>query len=203
MPVTNNEYLLPDGVMQVTSTDMNGVITFCERNFIEASGYLEKELLGQPHNLVRHPDMPVEVFQDMWTQLKSGKAWTGVVKNRRKNGDYYWILANMTPLHEGGAVTGYMSVRSKPSREQITAAETDYRHLREGLAKGMRIESGKIVREHAFSAVRRQLNRLSVGQRLMAGFGSMLILLSIIGGNAYVVAGFCCKLRGGRCRRPA
>lgn len=97
LPVTDNEYLLQDGTMLVSSTDLNGVITFCNRNFIEASGYSEKELLGQPHNLVRHPHMPAEAFEDMWENLKNGKSWSSIVKNRRKNGDFYWVMAKSPP----------------------------------------------------------------------------------------------------------
>ena len=185
MPVTNNEHVLPDGAMLVSSTDMKGVITSCERNFVEASGYTERELIGQPHNLVRHPDMPPEAFADMWDCLKAGKTWTGVVKNRRKNGDYYWVLANVTPLFQDGRVTGYMSVRTKPNREQIAAADEVYRKFREGRAKGLCIRNGQVEKTGLTTGLKEFLNRRSVGQRLAAGFGLVLALLACVGGLAY------------------
>ena len=81
---------------------MKGKITYVNQDFLRVSGFSENELLGAPHNIVRHPDMPVEAFEDLWRTLKSGKAWTGVVKNRCKNGDYYWVEANVAPLIENG-----------------------------------------------------------------------------------------------------
>jgi len=185
LPVTNNEYVLPEGTMLVSSTDLKGVITFCERNFVEASGYLERELIGQPHNLVRHPDMPIEAYADMWAHLKAGKTWTGVVKNRRKNGDFYWVLANVTPLHQNGQITGYMSVRSKPSREQIAGADAAYRKFREGQAGGLRIHAGKVVSAGVIASLKDKLSHLTVGQRLTAGFSAILLLLALVGGMAY------------------
>ena len=191
LPVTDHEYLLQDGTMLVSSTDLNGVITFCDRNFIEASGYSEKELLGQPHNLVRHPHMPAEAFEDMWENLKNGKSWSSIVKNRRKNGDFYWVMANVTPLHNDGVATGYMSIRSKPSREQVATAEAGYRNFLAGDTKNLRIQAGKIVRRTLLSALKTQLQKLSIGQRLALGFSLIMLLLAIIGATSYRgIAGF-------------
>ena len=130
LPVTQNEFVIPDGVTLVSTTDLTSRITYCNPNFVAVSGYSREELLGQPHNLVRHPDMPAEAFRDMWATLQSGMPWSAVVKNRRKNGDHYWVMANATPMLENGQVTGYMSVRTKPTREQIEAAETLYARMR-------------------------------------------------------------------------
>lgn len=100
--------------------------------FIEISGFTEAELIGSPHNIVRHPDMPVEAFFDMWSMLKNGNSWADMVKNRRKNGDYYWVLANATPIKEGGSVIGYTSVRTAPSQDQIAQASSAYARFKEG-----------------------------------------------------------------------
>jgi len=144
-PVTGHEHVLPDGVMLVSNTDLKGRITFANEAFVDASGFSESELLGKAHNIVRHPDMPEEAFLDLWRTLEAGKPWTGLVKNRRKNGDHYWVLANATPIREADKVTGYMSVRSKPSRQQVAAAEAAYAQFREGRARGLAIHEGNVV----------------------------------------------------------
>ena len=105
-PVTNTEFPFPEGSLLVSKTDVKGKITFVNDTFLDVSGFDEAELIGAPHNIVRHPEMPVEAFADLWTTLKEGQPWTGAVKNRRKNGDYYWVLASATPLHESGSVVG-------------------------------------------------------------------------------------------------
>ena len=98
LPVTQNEYLLRDGLTIVSRTDTKGRITYMNADFLEAAGFEESELMGQPHNVVRHPDMPEEAFADLWRTLKAGRPWSGLVKNRRKNGDHYWVVANATPV---------------------------------------------------------------------------------------------------------
>jgi PAS domain S-box-containing protein len=114
-PVTQREYMLPPGTTLVSTTDLQSHITYCNPAFVETSGFSRDELIGQPHNLVRHPDMPAEAYRDMWATLQAGQPWTALVKNRRKNGDHYWVRANVTPVLEGGRVTGYMSVRTARS----------------------------------------------------------------------------------------
>ena len=146
LPVTHREHPLPEGTLIVSRTDLNGRITYVNRAFIEVSGFSEAELMGEPHNLVRHPDMPEEAFDDLWRTLKQGRPWTGIVKNRRKNGDHYWVVANATPIHEADSVTGYLSVRTRPSTEQIRIAEDVYRRFREKRATGLAIREGRIVR---------------------------------------------------------
>jgi aerotaxis receptor len=139
-PVTNNEYELHDGAVIISRTDAKGIITECNEEFVIASGYSREELLGQPHNLIRHPDMPAEGFRDLWDTIKRGRPWVGIVKNRRKNGDYYWVRATATPLPDGG---GYSSVRCKPTRAEIQGADALYKkmcggspiHLQEGHLK--------------------------------------------------------------------
>jgi aerotaxis receptor len=102
LPVTQTEYELPDGAILVSTTDLSGHITHCNRGFVEASGFDYSELLGQAHDIVRHPDVPPEAFKDMWSTIGRGRPWTGIVKNRRKNGDHYWVQANVTPVMEAG-----------------------------------------------------------------------------------------------------
>ncbi len=146
-PMTQLEYLLPADTTLVSTTDLQSHITYCNPAFIEASGYTREALLGQPHNLVRHPDMPAEAFRDLWATLKAGEPWTALVKNRRKNGDHYWVRANVTPVLEAGQVTGYMSVRTAASRDEVADAEQLYAQMREQAATGQaghRLERGEV-----------------------------------------------------------
>ena len=145
-PVTQQEYILRDNQSPISRTDPRGNITFVNADFCEASGFTEEELLGQPHNLVRHPDMPTEAYADLWKYLQAGRSWTGMVKNRRKNGDYYWVLANASPMWENGNMIGFASVRMKPPREAIAPTDVIYRRFREGKASGLRVERGHVVR---------------------------------------------------------
>jgi aerotaxis receptor len=119
LPVTGHECLLPSGTALISHTDEAGRITYVNDGFVDASGYSREELIGQPHSIVRHPDMPAEVFRDLWSTLKKGQPWQCVVKNRCKNGDHYWVDATVTPRVEGG----YISIRSPATREQVEAAE--------------------------------------------------------------------------------
>jgi aerotaxis receptor len=135
-PVTQREFSFPAGQVLVSVTDAKGRITWCNPDFVAVSGYAEAELLGQPHNIVRHPDMPEEAFRDLWATIESGRPWQGLVKNRRKNGDHYWVLANATPVFVGERIAGYLSVRSAPTREQVQAAEALYAQMREQAARG-------------------------------------------------------------------
>lgn len=131
-PVTNNEVKMREGSILVSKTNLKGIITYCNQDFIDISGFSEAELMGKNHNIVRHPDMPVEAFAWLWDDLKGGKPWTAPVKNRSKNGDYYWVKANVSPIYENGQVVEYMSVRTRPDEAEISAAESLYRDIREG-----------------------------------------------------------------------
>jgi aerotaxis receptor len=146
MPVTNVERHLNDGEFIVSKTDTKGLITYVNRPFLEISGFSQEELLGKPHNIVRHPDMPPAAYADLWHTLQSGKPWRGMVKNRCKNGDYYWVEANANPFWKDGKIVGYMSLRSKPSRAKVEAAERIYRQFREGTAQGLTVREGQVVR---------------------------------------------------------
>ena len=146
MPVTQVERHLKDGEYIVSKTDLKGRIVYVNRPFLEISGFSEEELLGKAHNIVRHPDMPPAAYQDLWKTLQAGKPWRGMVKNRCKNGDFYWVEANANPIWEGNSVVGYMSLRTKPSRAKVEAAERIYRQFREGTARGLTVKEGSVAR---------------------------------------------------------
>ena len=182
LPVTQQEFVIPDGVTLVSTTDLTSRITYCNPAFIAVSGYSREELLGQPHNLVRHPDMPSEAFRDMWATLQGGSPWSALVKNRRKNGDHYWVLANATPIMQNGQATGFMSVRTKPTREQIEQAEQLYGRMRAEAASGrvsMRLENGQVVRTgwrgHLQRWTRPTLGKKLGGMALALALGVQLI----------------------------
>lgn len=128
MPVTNNEITFSDSQFMLTKTDLKDCITYANQDFVDVSGFSKTELVGASHNIVRHPDMPEEAFADMWRNLKQGKPWTGLVKNRTKSGDYYWVEANAAPIFENNQIVGYLSARKKPSRAQIETVDKAY-HL--------------------------------------------------------------------------
>lgn len=132
LPVTQRERVFPAEHRLISTTDLKGQITYCNDAFVEISGFSREELQRAPHNLVRHPDVPPAVFAHMWQTLKAGRPWMGIVKNRCKNGDHYWVNAYVVPILEDGKAIGYESVRSKPSAEQIRRAEALYQRLNSG-----------------------------------------------------------------------
>ncbi|MBL0951505.1 MAG: methyl-accepting chemotaxis protein [Pseudomonas sp.] len=140
LPVTQRERTFPAEERLISTTDLNSKITYCNDAFVEISGFTREELIGQPHNLVRHPDMPPAVFGHMWETIKQGKPWMGIVKNRSKNGDFYWVSAYVTPVYENGRIAGYESVRSLPTEAQKRRAETLYARLRAGKSPVPKLE---------------------------------------------------------------
>ncbi|MFC4491856.1 methyl-accepting chemotaxis protein [Chromobacterium aquaticum] len=131
LPVDSTEvFLLPHRPI-VTKTDLKGQITYANRAFIDISGFSEDELVGHSHNVVRHPDMPAEAFADLWATIKTGRPWKGLVKNRTKQGHFYWVEAYVTPICENSRPVGYMSVRSAPTKEQTAEADQLYARIRE------------------------------------------------------------------------
>lgn len=145
LPVYNVETRVRADQFLISKTDKKGIITYANPAFIEISGYTAEELIGKPHNLIRHPDMPPAAFKDLWDTLHAGKPWMGLVKNRRKDGGFYWVLANVTPIMENGEVTGYASVRIKPSRAQIARAQSLYRRMNEGQLRGYVLREGELI----------------------------------------------------------
>ena len=130
--ITQKEYSLPAGITIVSRTDLHGNIISANEAFIEASGFEWSDLVGQPHNILRHPDVPEAVFKDFWQTLQEGKPWSQTVKNRRKNGDHYWVIANATPIFENTEMVGYMSVRTPANKNQVHEAEQAYRLISDG-----------------------------------------------------------------------
>ena len=169
-PVTSNERQMQDGSMIVTKTDLKGVVTYVNKDFIEISGFTEAELVGQSHNIVRHPDMPVEAFADLWKTIKGGTSWNGIVKNRCKNGDYYWVDANVTPIREAGQVTGYVSVRRKPTQQQIAGAESLYAMLKAGKNPNAGLKG-----------LLHKLKNISIKQQIVLNNVLVAMLLAVVG----------------------
>lgn len=169
LPVTNNERSFGEDITIISTTDTKGIITYVNQEFIEISGFTEEELIGQNHNIVRHPDMPPAAFKDLWDTVKSGRSWRGIVKNRCKNGDYYWVDAYVTPVYENGQLVGYQSVRTKPTREQIKNAQRLYGRLNAG-----RQPSGI------------RLPQLGLKSSLAGGLGVMLLFVLLSGTIGYV-----------------
>ncbi|MBR7777167.1 PAS domain-containing methyl-accepting chemotaxis protein [Undibacterium rugosum] len=174
LPVTNREYVLSDDQTIVSKTDLQGNITYINDDFVRVSGFTEEELLGAPQNIVRHPDMPVEAFADFWRTIKEGKAWTGLVKNRCKNGDHYWVEATAAPLVQNGQVVGYTSIRVKPDRAKVSAAEAAYRAIKSG-DTSLRIVEGSAVRRTTAGPLGK-LTHLSLQSRLISFSAAMVIL---------------------------
>ncbi len=161
LPITQREYPFPAGQALVSTTDLQGRILYCNPAFIEVSGYTREELLGQPHNMIRHPDMPEEAFRDMWQTIELGDPWSGLVKNRRKNGDHYWVMANVTPLLEGDRPVGYMSVRTAPDRSAVADAEALYARMREAATRGgggPRLKAGRLAPQGALARLGERLH---------------------------------------------
>ncbi|MFO1436064.1 MAG: PAS domain-containing methyl-accepting chemotaxis protein [Gammaproteobacteria bacterium] len=131
-PVTNNERHVNEGAFILSTTNPKGVITYANDEFIRISGFSSDDLLGEAHNIVRHPHMPPAAFADLWKSLKDGMPWIGIVKNRCKNGDFYWVDAFAMPIRRGKEIVEYQSVRRKPKREYVERAEQLYQQINEG-----------------------------------------------------------------------
>ena len=160
----------------VSKTDLQGNITYVNPYFIEISGFTEQELMGAPQNIVRHPDMPAEAFADLWASVKSGTPWTGLVKNRCKNGAYYWVRANVTPIKENGNIIGYMSVRTKPEAGQVETADRAYQAIREKTAHGLVIKNGQLVNTGLAHLVT-NLSHMSLSMRIWLSTSVVNVLL--------------------------
>lgn len=132
LPVTNTENNYDAKLVISSTTDLKGVVTNVNKNFLDISGFSSDELIGKNHNIVRHPDMPPAAFADLWTTIKAGKAWMGIVKNRCKNGDFYWVDAFVTPATKNGKITGYESTRVKTAKRMVHHAEGLYKKISAG-----------------------------------------------------------------------
>lgn len=186
LPVTGNEHKFDDRKVLISATDAKGIITYANDDFIKVSGFSEDELVGKNHNVVRHPDMPPAAFDDLWKTLKSGKPWMGIVKNRCKNGDHYWVDAYVMPVYSGGEVVGYESTRVNVSKELIDRAEKFY----------TKVKAGKAKRFGKFNfRVKTQIQTLYMFlvTVMMAGLvlsGNLSAMPALIAWSSLIVAGF-------------
>ncbi|WP_321887869.1 methyl-accepting chemotaxis protein [Paraburkholderia bannensis] len=183
-PVTQQEFDYPASQMLVSATDLKGRIQYCNPAFVAVSGFTKEELIGKAHNIIRHPDMPAEAFADMWETIGAGRPWTALVKNRRKSGDHYWVRANVTPVSEQGTVVGYLSVRVKPSREEVRDAEQLYAQMREGRLRGVRLRQGDLTRTGLIGAAK-SLMRLPIATRIGIGYALVPAALAAAGFGAW------------------
>jgi len=117
--IIDEEVAFPEGKLIVSRTDVKGIITHCNQAFVNMSGYSEGDLIGQPHHILRHPDMPRAAFKDLWSTIRQNKKWYGYVKNLRKDGRFYWVYAGVVPNVRDGNLIGFASVRRKPSRAKV------------------------------------------------------------------------------------
>lgn len=178
-PVTQHEIKLGHDDFLVSRTDLEGNITYANPAFIAISGYERDEIIGAPHNTIRHPDMPPAAFENLWHTARSLETWRGLVKNRCKNGDHYWVEASVTPIVENDAVVGYTSVRVQASRDSIALAERVYADMRENRAKGVYLDKGRIRRRGVVARLKR-LRLDSIRAKLvgMIVVGGVLLLAS-------------------------
>ncbi len=181
MPITDIEHVLTETDSIVTKTDLNGKITYASDDFIRISGFTKEELIGASHNIVRHPDMPSEVFEDLWRSMKKGYPRSALIKDRCKNGDFFWVWANVAPMYENDHLIGYISVRNKPSREHITEVTDAYRKFREGKAGNLNIQDGKIVKKTLLGKLP-PLEKISIKARIWIIITVMSVLPLTIGG---------------------
>jgi len=173
-PVTQQEYQYPDDATLMSTTDVNSQITYANDAFIEVSGFASEDIIGQPHNIVRHPDMPPQAFKDMWATLQQGFPWTALVKNRRRNGDHYWVRANVVPIIRGGKTRGYLSVRTKPTAAEITETQFLYDKINRGELNNRRLHKGLLIRTGLTRGLS-VLKTLSVRWRIRSGLFAVLL----------------------------
>ncbi len=175
MPVTQRELELKETTSIVSKTDLKGNITFINRDFMDVSGFSEDELIGQSQNVVRHPDMPAEAFEDLWSTIKAGRPWIGIVKNRCKNGDHYWVDACITPIRENGEHVGYVSLRRKATREQIDNALILYKSLtgKQGLVGTLKLRASNFMNTFSLSGKILSIFAVVTVVSLLLGYGGL------------------------------
>ena len=183
LPIIDEEYPFPAGESLVSTTDLKGHILYCNPAFIRVSGYAREQLLGQPHNLIRHPDMPSEAYRDMWATIQSGQPWSALVKNRRADGRSARVQANATPLPANGQPTGYMSVRTQPTRADVEAATRLYAHMRAEAQAGQRVHTlhnGQVRQNTLANRIARAF-QLDMANRLTLGVMVMVTVALAVG----------------------
>ncbi len=174
-PVTQLEHTYDAHTTLMSSTDAKGRITYANQAFVDISGFERDALMGSAHNIIRHPDMPAAAFADMWKSIQAGEPWTGIVKNRRANGDHYWVRANVAPIQAQGQAGGYISVRTQPTRQEAQQAEALYADMRAGRANHLRLYRGILLRRGWASALTAH-KVWPVRWRIRAAFGLSAML---------------------------
>ncbi|UYO73981.1 methyl-accepting chemotaxis protein [Halomonas qinghailakensis] len=176
LPITYIEYAYAEDDLLISRTNLKGEITYANPAFVQVSGFSLEELLGENHNLVRHPDMPPAAFKDFWETIQQGKPWSGLVKNRRKDGDHYWVRANAMAIQENGHIVGYASLRTKPSAAEVQYAEKIYHAWKNGQGKNFTLYRGQIRRRHPFAFLGRcQWRSATLQTRLLTLIASLSI----------------------------
>ncbi|WP_296657246.1 PAS domain-containing methyl-accepting chemotaxis protein [Paraburkholderia sp.] len=178
-PVTNHEYVLPQDDIIITRTDLKGRIEYANDAFLRACGFSREEVIGKAQNIVRHPDMPPCAFEDLWATIKRGRPWTGVVKNWRKDGGFYWVRANITPSVRNGQVTGYISVRTRPTEAEIALSEHLYEDLKREHGGKWRLKGGRAIRKGIRGIPQRVLN-LPASGRLTALMAIQVLMILLV-----------------------
>jgi len=181
------EITYPDDAVLVSRTDLDGRITFVSKSFVAVSGYSEAELVGATHDVVRHPDMPDALFADLWATVRRDAPWEALVKNRTKDGDYYWVHANVTPLTENGIRVGYVWVRTKPDPARVARADAVYARLRQGRAADVLLKAGSIQSNRLAARLSRRAT--SYAGQMTVGFTALSLLLVMLGGLSYLSLG--------------
>ncbi|WP_150430554.1 response regulator [Dechloromonas sp. CZR5] len=184
--LTGHEIELRDAQFLISRTDTSGLITFVNQDFAEINGFGEDELIGQPHDIVRHPDMPAKVFADLWADIKAGRPWIGMIRNRCKNGDEYWVEAHVSPIWENETLIGYMSMCRKASRAQIASAARIYDELKQGKATDLVFEHGIASRRRTWSSLRRTITGASLGSKLI--LASLVAAIAVLSLSTYLLA---------------
>lgn len=208
MNVTQKEYLLSDDLVILSRSDLQGNILEYNAGFRDASGYSDSELKGQPHSVLRHPDMPKDAFKDLWQTVTDGRPWTGLVKNRRKNGDHYWVQANVAPLSENGRIVGFTSVRYPASRAQVAFAEKLYADVNAGrteIASSQRVTARAVETIAISSAVLFEITLLAMvmmGSALSPTLATLSILTSLLV-LAYAVKMFLSAVKPNKLQKQA
>lgn len=187
-PVTQQEISLKDDDFLISRTDLTGKITYANPGFVKISGFSRNELIGENHNLVRHPDMPVGAFADLWSTVQSGKSWNGIVKNRTKNGSFYWVKANVTPCYQAGQHVGFTSVRVKASAQEIAFAEKVYQSFRNDSHPEYILKNG-VITSATFAAKALSFFPTGISAKLLLLTGIPAALLSASAVMSFVGAG--------------
>ncbi len=167
MSITHHqEYVLTEYDLIVSKTDLKGYITFVNDDLVRISGFSRDELIGAPHNIFRHLDMPKEAFADLWRTIAKNRTWSGLVKNKTKEGGFYWVRANISPIYKNGVTVGYMSARRKPDAAKVQVAAKVYADINAGRFKG-KLNCGEVIKTDIFHTIQRKFENIKIKHKLL------------------------------------